>query len=63
MVASCKALPACADVRIAIILSQFEGLVHVAVSVAQIRRLWVAEMGSEALDPTASKRLRVGTHT
>lgn len=55
MVASDKALPTRADVWISVVLSQLEGLVHPTVPVAQIRRLRVTEVSTEALDPTGGE--------
>lgn len=49
MVASQKGLQARPDFHITVILTQLVGLVHPAVPVAQIRRLRVAEVRTEAL--------------
>jgi hypothetical protein len=45
MVAADKALPAGADVRIPVIISQFDGLIHRTVTVSQVRRLRRPQVG------------------
>jgi hypothetical protein len=55
MVASDEALPARAEDP-TIVLSQLEGLVHPAVSVAQIRRLRLAEVNAQTLRPTGEDK-------
>jgi hypothetical protein len=52
MIASENALPTRADIRIPIIVSQFQSLVHPTVSVSQIGRLRCAQMSSKAFFPT-----------
>ena len=64
MVASEKGLQAHADVPITMVLTQLDGLVHIAVSVAQIRRLRVAEVNAQTLGRTGEdKSSQYARHT
>jgi hypothetical protein len=47
MVAPDEALPARANVRIPIIISQFYGLIHPTITVSQVGRLWCPQMSSK----------------
>jgi hypothetical protein len=48
MIAPEKALPACANIRIPVIISQFHGLIHRTVTVSQVGRLRCSKVGSKA---------------
>lgn len=52
MTAPDEALPACPDNIVPIVISQLDGLIHPAMAIAEVSRLWRAEMGAEALDIT-----------
>ena len=49
MVAPNEALPARANIRIPVIISQFHSLIHPTVTVSQVSRLRRPQMGSKAL--------------
>ena len=52
MIAPNEALPARANIRIPIIISQFHGLIHPTVTVSQVGRLRCPQMGSKAFYST-----------
>ena len=54
MVTTDEALPARANIRIPIIISQFQGLIHPAVTVSQVGRLRCPQMGSKAFFSTGA---------
>jgi hypothetical protein len=56
MVTPDEALPAGANVRIPVVLSQFKGLIHPTVSVPQVRRLRRPQVGTETFYSTSSSR-------
>ena len=52
MIAPDEALPARANIRIPIIVSQFHGLIHPTVTISQVGRLRCPQMGSKAFYST-----------
>jgi len=52
MIAPDEALPARANIRIPIIVSQFHGLIHPTVTVSQVGSLRCPQMGPKAFFPT-----------
>lgn len=56
MVSPNEALPARPDDRIPVVISELEGLVNPAMTIAKVCRLWGTEMGTEALDVTWYER-------
>ena len=63
VVASDETLEACADIRVAKVLSELDGLVARAVSVAEVRALGVAQVDAEALRRAGESKHQRGFRT
>jgi len=63
MIAPGETLPACPENIVPVVISQLEGLIHPAMAIAEVSRLWRAEMRAEALDIKTDRVCKVDQAT